>query len=161
MFTPRQQELIEKFFDAVSFLDQAGERQNIQGSNKLLKNYVITAAMKPDQTEHFEPEQVERQHLIFRQLEQYSKCMKLSRRLSFLVVVCAFVFAAYEFYYSGWVWGIASLVLVPIGAIVSYMIFLSFLAPGFSPLLLGLTHTECQFALDEIVGHSRWRQEGQ
>lgn len=78
MFTRRQQELIEKFFDAVSFLDQQGERKNIQGFNNLLKNYVITAAMKPDQTEKFEPEQVESQNLIFRKLEHYSKCIKLS-----------------------------------------------------------------------------------
>jgi len=27
-----------------------------------------------------------------------------------------------------------------------------------SPLALGLTPTECQFALDEIVGHPRWNE---
>ncbi|MGA3309183.1 MAG: hypothetical protein ABSD08_11280 [Xanthobacteraceae bacterium] len=74
------------------------------------------------------------------------------------MAICVFAFAVYQFFGSGWIWGLGTLVLVPIGALVSNVIFLAAFTRGFSPLLLGLTHTECRFACDELVGHSRWNE---
>lgn len=82
----------------------------------------------------------------------------MSKKLSYVIAICVFVFAVYQFFESGWVWGLGTLVLVPIGALVSYLIFLAVFTRGFSPLALGLTHTECRFACDEIIGHSRWNE---
>jgi hypothetical protein len=70
--------------------------------------------------------------------------------------MCIFVLAIYQFFESEWIWGIGTLILVPIGAFTANLVLLTLFGCGFSPLALGLTHTECRFAYDEIVGHSRW-----
>jgi hypothetical protein len=161
MLTPRQEDLLKRFFVGISMLDEAGERYKPRKAKDILKVCVTTDFIKADDLDEMtkcEPNIVERQHLVFEQLASYQKSEKLSRILSNVVVICIVVFAFYQFFESGWMWGVGTLVLVPIGAFVSNMIFLTIFAPGFSPLALGLTHTECRFACDEIVGHSRWNE---
>jgi len=165
MLTPRQQDLVKRFCVGITLLDGEGERQNTDLAKRVLHNCVATDLILNESKDipNWEPSILERQHFIFRQLSAYCAYEKLSMRLSYVIAICVFAFAVYQFFESGWIWGIGTLVLVPIGALVSNLIFLAtftrgFSPSGFSPLLLGLTHTECRFACNEIVGHSRWNE---
>jgi hypothetical protein len=158
MLTPRQQDLVKRFFVGISLLDEAGERNNAQKAKWILQKSVKTDIIKLDDIQECDPEQEERQHYVFHKLSEYNNFENLSKRLSYVIAICAFAFSVYQFFESGWMWGLGTLALVPIGALVSYLIFLAVFTSGFSPLALGLTHTECRFACDEIVGHSRWNE---
>jgi len=161
MLTPRQEELIKRFYVGVDMLDYEGKRQDADRAKRILKQCITTDTIKADDLGEMtkcEPNIVERQHFVFEKLARYKKSEKLSNSLSNVVAICIVVFAFYQFFESGWMWGLGALILVPIVAFVSNMIFLTIFAPGFSPLALGLTRTECRFACDEMVGHSRWNE---
>jgi hypothetical protein len=157
--TPRQEELVKKFFVAICLLDQTGDRFNADKAKRILYNCVTTDIIKVDKLADLtkcEPDVVEKWKFIFQKLLWYSGYEKLSNRLSSVTAICIFVFAIYQFFETRWIWGIGILVLVPIAKFASLLIFARLFTPGFSPLALGLTHTECRFACNEIVGHPRW-----
>ncbi|MGI0085827.1 MAG: hypothetical protein ACREBQ_12170 [Nitrososphaerales archaeon] len=114
MLTPHQQDMVRRFFLAISALDQSGDRYDTKKTKyvlQILHNVVTTDLVKSGDFPEFEPGQVKKQHDVFQQLSVYHA----------------------ETWWKK-------------------------MASGFSPLKLGLTPTECRFALDEIVGHPRWNE---
>jgi hypothetical protein len=157
--TPRQEELVKKFFVAISLLDQAGGRFKSDKAKRILYNCVTTDIIKPHELDDLtkcDKVIMEKQKSVFRKLSRYCAYEKQSNRFSSLVAICIFLVALYQIFELRWLWGLGALVLVPIGKFTSQLIFSLLFTPGFSPLALGLTHTECRFACDEIVGHPRW-----
>lgn len=137
MLTPRQEDLIKRFFVGISLLDGEGERQNADIAERVLHNCLTTDLIKSDELNDMtkcDPSIVERQHFVFQQLPEYCAHDKLSKRLSYVIAIFVFVFAVYQFFDLGWIWGLGTLVLVPIAVLVSYPVFLAALTLGFSPL---------------------------
>jgi hypothetical protein len=161
MLTARQYDLVRRFFIAVALLDDAGDRHKPETAKFILSKCVLDDtidATERDASVEFDSEQLERQATVFEKLSWYYGRERLSKKVSLVVLVCAVLIAGYMFITSGWIWSVGAFGVGLIAALLSYPICLAVLAGGFSPLALGLTHTECRFACDEIVGHSRWNE---
>jgi hypothetical protein len=161
MLTVRQHDLMRRFFIAVALLDDAGDRQKPNTAKFILSKCVLDDtidATDRDASVEFDSDQLERQATVFAKLLWYYGRERLAKKLASVVLVCAIFIASYTFITSGWIWGVSASGVGLIVLLLSYPICLAVLAGGFSPLALGLTHTECRFACDEIVGHSRWRE---
>jgi hypothetical protein len=156
--TPRQQDLIRRFYVGISLLEQIGERRDAKKVKWLLLKSITTDDSTNLHASEINPALIERRQFVFQKLSRYHKHEKLAKRLSFIIAFIIFIYAAYELFQSKWIFGFLAFVFVPIGAVICNLMFLAFLTRGFSPLALGLTHPECRFALDELIGHSRWRE---
>lgn len=157
MYTSKQLDLIKRFYAAIGILTEEKTRFDPANAKYILHNLVVTDAVKSEDISEVDIDSQRTQIAVFNSLENYYKKDLLAKKFIKPFWIFLPVAAIVEFFKAEWKIGIGLLLACLLIPSALYMLILSFLAPGFGPLKLGLTQTECQFALDEIIGHERWR----
>jgi hypothetical protein len=156
MYTQNQLDLIKRFFAAVGIIREKELIADTAMAKTVLHNLVTTDAVKSDEIPDLDADSQAYAIAVFNALEKYQKKDSLAKKITQPIGIVLLAAAIVEIFRAKWAIGIGLFVGFLAVPTILYMLILSVLAPGFSPLRLGLTHTECQFALDEIVGHKRW-----
>lgn len=166
-FTEHQKNLIYRFYFGIIALNEGGKRfsKDYSGIRRALRRVISESTIADyDKQALSEQEQQEWQKMLqtFERLVDYSNCSRLPNVIFKLVVVVAIAAPIVAFLVyglkSGAIMVAASALLLILCLTVYYLVRITTWARGFSPLMLGLTHVECDFALRELIQHERWNK---
>ena len=156
MYTQNQLDLIKRFYAAIGMLIEKDVRADPGKAKTVLHNLVTTDMVKSEDLSEVDADSRGKQIEVFNVLVAYQKKDAFAKKITQPLWIVLLVAAIVELVRAEWITGIGLFLGFFAVPTVLYMLILSILAPRFSPLRLGLTRTECQFAMDEIIANKRW-----
>lgn len=134
MYTQHQLDLIKRFFAAVGIIREKKLMADTAMAKTVLHNLVITDAVKLDEISDVDADSQAHAIAVFNALEMYQKKDSLARKITQPIWIVLLVAAIVELFRAEWAIGIGLFVGFLAVPTILYMLILSILAPGFSPL---------------------------